>query len=240
MSRAKRKPSSLIKKPSTLHAAAVEVTIDVALKRAWKSAHAAFESASREGMRAFDRKYEAVGDIIEHEPALYLAAGLSTLRAFVQTYLPAETERTVLRNVRVARYASPDEEARYTPTKIDAAIDFLEAKLGGQRPKGRIPVDFERLRIPLPRAKPDAAASVLFPNATILQIRAAARALRGAKGKPSKFQPPVVQALRKQLPKGAEGVALAYANGKVSIGGIPVEKLGAVLRALAKARLPKP
>jgi hypothetical protein len=181
-------------------------------------------------MRAWDRKYEAVGAILAHDPPLYLAGGMSTAAAFVAKYLPGEDVRSVLRNVRVAQYASPDEEAKYGTSKIDAAIAYLEAKHGTPI-KGRIPVDFAKLHI----ATDDG--SVGFPAASVEQVRAAARvAARGNKA-PHKRNA-VVAALTKRLPKGAKDVTVHYANGRVSLGRIPLGALSAVLRALASAKLP--
>ncbi|MGZ6096268.1 MAG: hypothetical protein ACXWUG_29775 [Polyangiales bacterium] len=37
--------------------------VDATLKRLWTRAHASLQQATSEGMRAFDRKYEALGDI---------------------------------------------------------------------------------------------------------------------------------------------------------------------------------
>ena len=57
------------------------------------AALSALEAADREGAQAYDRKYEAIGEIIEHDPALFLAGGMSTLGAFVAKYLPNEDVR---------------------------------------------------------------------------------------------------------------------------------------------------
>ncbi len=94
---------------------------------------------------------------------------MSTLADFVAKYLPGEDLRSVLRNARVARYASPDEETKHGTSKIDAAIDYIEGK-NGRQAAGRIPVDFAKLRIPIEKG------SVAFAEATVQQIHDAARA----------------------------------------------------------------
>ncbi len=224
---AKLKPRAAATRPRN-----VEVKVDRALAQAWKKVLAVLEASNREGMQAWDRKYEAIGEIIQHDPPLYLAGGVSTDGDFFAKYLPGEDSRTILRNVRVAQYASPDEEVRYGTSKIDAALDYLEAK-HGKPTKGRLPVNFEKLRLV---AKDG---STGFADATVDQVRAAARVAKRASGA-SKLakRNPVVLALTKKLPKVGKDVTVHYANGRVTLGGIPVEAFGAVLRALSSAKLP--
>ncbi|HVY45487.1 MAG TPA: hypothetical protein VHB21_06385 [Minicystis sp.] len=210
----------------------VEIKVDRALVNAWKKVLAVLEASNLEGLRAWDRKYEAVGEILAHDPPLYLAGGAATAGDFFAKYLRGEDERTILRNVRVAQYASPDEEARYGTSKIDAAIDYLEAK-HGKPVNGRIPVDFAKLRVATTRG------SVDFASASVVEVRAAARlAARGANGKKPAKRNPIVLALTKRLPKRAKDVTVHYANGRISLGGIPVAAFAEVLRALAAIELP--
>lgn len=207
----------------------VSVKIDPALKKAWSAALAALEAASRSGAQAFDRKYEAVGAILEHEPPLYLAGGLSTVGDFVSRHLPGEEVRSVLRNARVAKYASPVEEETYGTSKIDVVIDYLEVK-NGKPAHGRIPVDFAKLRI----ATKDG--SIPFADATVQQIRDATRALGKSAKKPKTS--PVVRAIVACVPREAKEITVHYGDGHVSVGKIPVRIYGAVMRALAKAAVP--
>ena len=65
MSKAKTQIST-----KTSRTVAVEVPIDTALRRAWKTALATLEAAHREGASAFDRKYETLGTILDHDPPL--------------------------------------------------------------------------------------------------------------------------------------------------------------------------
>jgi len=210
----------------------IDIKIDRALAQAWKKLSAVLKSANVEGMHAWDRKYEAVGEIMGHEPPLYLAGGVSTAGDFIAQYLPGEQLRSVLRNVRVAQYASPDEEVKYGTSKIDAVVDYLEAK-HGKPTKGRIPVDFDKLRIDEKKGW------VAFTAATVDQIRAATRRLAAEAGtaKPAK-RSPIVLAITKNLPTAARDVTVHYAGGRVSLGRIPVEQFASVLRALASTALP--
>ncbi len=218
-------------KPVTKRAARpVEVRVDAALKKAWARELSELRRRSAEGMRSFDAKYESVGHIIHHDPPLYLAGGVARLSDFVATYLPGETVRSVERNVRIAEYASPVEEERYGTSKIDAALDFLEAKNG--RPiHGRLPVDFAKLRVPAQDG------TVAFEEASVAVLRDAKRKLDkgGRTAKPS----PVVTELRKRIPAEAKEITVHYADGRITIGRIPARLFKAVLRALGKAKIPE-
>lgn len=219
-------------KASTKKAAGkpIVVKIDPALKKAWSAALSALHAADREGNIAFDRKYEAVGEIVEHDPPLYLAGGVATVGDFVANYLPNEGVRNVLRNVRVAKYASPDEEEKYGTSKIDAVLDYLEAK-NGKPANGRIPVDFAKLRIPAGDG------SIAFADATVQQLRDAQKKLDKHGATKAKLSP-VVSEIAKCVPKSAKEITVRYADGHVTLGRIPVRIFGEVLRALAKAHVP--
>jgi hypothetical protein len=211
----------------------IEVKIDPKLAAAWKKCLAVLQTSSIGEADAWDRKYETVGQIIAHDPPLYLAGGMSTQHDFFAKYLPGEPDRSILRNVRIAQYASPQEEAAYTTSKIDAAITYLEAK-NGKSDSGRIPVDFAKLRV---QTKGGA---VRFADATVQQVREAARLAQrsGTRGGAAKKASPVVAALVKLLPADAKDVTLHYADGRVTVGRVPVRLFVEVMRALAKAKVP--
>lgn len=220
--------------PRTARPAAVTITVDRALKQRWESAIAAIHAARREGAGAFDALWEAAAEIVEHEPPLYLAGGFATAKAFIQQQL-GETERNARRNMRIAKFASPSEEAQYGTSKLDAALTLLEAKAGEL--KGRLPVDFAKLRIPVDR--PGGDKTVSFEEATVQEILVAARRLqRGDKTKAPAS--PTVAAVTKALQsKSLKGVSVRVAGGKLSLGGIPLEAIGELSRALGKVKLPK-
>lgn len=134
--------------------------------------------------------------------------------------------------------SSPNEEERYGVSKIDAAIGFLDAKLG--RPfEGRLPVALDRLRIPIERD--GRKKTVGLEDATVEEIYAAARQLRRANGKPHPSASPVVVAITRALAKGAlKKVSVRFQRGQVSLGSIPVEALRELGAALAKVKLPPP
>lgn len=234
----KRSPKARISTRKTRLAARpteVKVEIDTALKKRWDELLKTIAGAKREGASAFDELWEAAAAIVEHDPPLYLAGGIATAKAFFAEHL-GETERTARRNMRVAKYASPAEEARFGTSKLDAALAYIEAKSGGA-PKGRLPVDFDKLRIPVDRD--GGPASVPLLDATVQEVETATRKLtRKARGGNPKA-PPVVKAVTALLDAGAlRGVSVRLSGGKVSIGDIPVQALAKLGRALARFKPP--
>jgi hypothetical protein len=230
--RSRPKPSrtGLLAKPVR-----VDVEIDRTLKKKWLAALDALEDAKREGAGAFDRQWEAVGAILEHDPPLYLAGGLSTNKAFLERHV-GENERTARRMVRVAKYASPAEENRFGISKLDAAISFIEAKIGAPI-QGRLPVAFDALRIPA--GKDNNAEHKPLADTTVEEIHAATRALlRAGKKSPVKASP-VVKALTNELSSRAlRGVSVRLAGGKVSFSGIPLDAFADFVKGLARVQLP--
>ncbi len=226
----KPSPTGALAKP-----ARVELTVDRALKQQWEKALAALKASKQEGASAFDELWETVGEVLEHDPPLYLAGGFATAKAFLTTHL-GETERTAYRNVRVAKYASPAEEARYGVAKLDLVLSFVEAKLGAPA-KGRLPVDFASVKIPVERD--GETRKVGIEEATAQEIAAATRSLvRSAKKTPARVSP-VVSAVTKALSKGPlRAISVRFSKGKLSFGGIDPAALPALVSALSGLKLP--
>jgi len=148
-----------------------------------------------------------------------------------------EDERSVRRAIRVARYASPVEEERYTVSKLDAALAYLDAKTGGTV-QGRLPVAFEKLRIPV-RRPARAAATVSLEEATVAEVRAATRALSRTRASPTNRSPRLV-AMLKALRVGAlKGISVSERSGRFHFGEVPAESLVEFGSALAKVKLPE-
>lgn len=126
---------------------AVTVTIDASLKKLWHDATARLRKATAHGALSWDERYEAIADIVEHQPPLYLAGGFATEKAFFEESL-GEDRSTIYRNMRVAKYATAKEVETYGGSRLDAAITFVETKNGGPL-KGRTPIDFTTLRFPI-------------------------------------------------------------------------------------------
>lgn len=212
----------------------VTVKIDRALRRRYEEQLAVVRRTARGAASAFDERWEAVAEILEHDPPLYLAGGYASARAFLQAQL-GETLRSALRFVRVARYASPVEEARYGVAKLDAVLGYLEARTGPLR--GRLPVDFRKLRLSVRRD--GRARRLAVADATVAEIRAAARALRRQAGAAGARQSPVVRAVTAALPRGPlSEVRVRLAAGRLSFTNLPLDALPAFAAALAQVELP--
>jgi len=229
---ARSKPSGSRAKPSRTGLLArtteIDLHIDRALKKRWVGALDRLKSARREGSSAFDELWETVAEIVEHDPPLYLAGGFATTKAFVAEHLK-ESERTARRLMRVAKFASPHEEARYGVSKLDAALSWLEAKAG--KPRGQIPVDFARLRVPL-----DEGGTISFEEASVLQITAATRKLLRASQRSRTRRPPLVREIVAALGKPLRGITVTLRGDKLSLGNIPTKELPALAKVLARAK----
>ena len=105
------------------------------------------QSSKKDESVGFDAYWEAVGEILDGE--LYLAGGYETAHAFIEAAVK-EPERTVQRMVRVAKYATPAQEAKYGTSRLDAAITYVEGLTGGPA-SGSLKIDFDTLRIPVER-----------------------------------------------------------------------------------------
>jgi hypothetical protein len=228
--KAKPKPTGPLARP-----AKVEIQVDRALKQRWEQAIATVKASKHKGASAFDELWETVGEVVEHDPPLYLAGGFSTHKAFFAAHFE-ETSRSAYRNIRVAKYASPAEEARYGVAKLDLVIGYIEAKLGAPA-KGRVPIDFASVKIPVQRS--GETRKVGIEEATAQEIAAATRSLsRAAKKTPSKASP-VVTAITRALSKGPlRTVTVRLSNGKLSFGGVAPAALPELCQALLGLNLP--
>jgi len=217
--------------------AKVEVTVDRALKDRWEELLAKLTDAKHEGAGAFDVQWETVGAIVEHEPPLYLAGGFSTIRDFLEKHV-GENERTARRFIRVAKYASPAEEAKYGVSKLDRAIAYVEAKAGGPA-KERLPVAFDKLRVPVESG----GKTTLLPleKAKVEEIEAATRKLLrvGDKAAPAKASPLVKVVAAQLKSKSLQGVTVRVNGGKLFLGAIPPESLAELSAALLRIEVGK-
>jgi hypothetical protein len=119
-------------KPST--AAAVDgESVDATTVVAPAKARSEYESllremaaAERDELRGWDRKWEAVAAVLTKR--YYLFDDEANTAPLWMKKHAHEEYRTGFRNARVASLASPDEEQKYTVTKIDLAYSIDEAR----------------------------------------------------------------------------------------------------------------
>jgi hypothetical protein len=214
----------------------VKVPVDAKLKKLWDATLAEIQKAKGRGAEAFDELWEAVAQVVEHEPPLYVLGGYGSAREFFEEVLQ-EKARTAQRFMRVAKYATPREEAKYGTTVLDAALAYIEATTGGEL-SGPLPIAFERLRIPVERG----GETVKLPleEATAEEITKAARAVVSGKGKARTASSPVEAALRKAL-AGSVATKAARATvrgGRVTFSAVPVASIPAFGKLLAGVKLP--
>lgn len=216
----------------------VKVKVDGKLKKQWDETLGVIRKAKAQGADAFDELWEAVARVVEHDPPLYVIGGYGSPKEFFEDVLQ-EKERTARRFMRVARYASPHEEAKYGTTVLDAALAYIEATTGGEL-SGPLPIAFERLRIPVSRGGNTVRLSL--EEATAEEISQAARAVAAKKGKPRAPANPVEQALRKALDdNAATKPARATVRGEtVTFSGVPVASLATFAKLLAGVKIPTP
>lgn len=210
----------------------VDVTVDRALKRAWEAALAELREASRAEARDWDRRYEAIGRILTHDPPLYLAGGMATAKAFIAKHV-GENERQVWRWVRVAKHASPDEEAKYGVSKLDAILTLLAARAGDV--EGRLPVDFAKVRLTVTRD--GKAVRLGLEDLSVDEIRRAATDEARAKAK-SATASAELRAVDAALRAAGLRAKLRLAKGQLWFGAVPLASLKAFARALLAVRLP--
>ena len=224
------------KKPTKKAAPApdVVVKVDAKLKKAYDDLVAVIAKASRTEMEDFDRRWEAAGAIVDHDPPLYVVGGHRNAAEFFRAVMKEEP-RSASRYVRVARFASPRDEERFGVAKLDAALGFVEAKLGKPLAHPPLPVALDRVRVPVENAE---TATKSLDDASVAEITAATGKLTSASRKKPKTA--VRSAIEKSLARvsSLKGVRVAERNGNLSFEGVPVAALDGFARALLNAKLP--
>ncbi len=209
----------------------VVVKVDAKLKKAYDALVAVIAQTTTKEMEDFDRRWEAAAAIVFHDPPLYVVGGHRDADEFY-TKVMHEDPRNGRRYVRVAKYASPREESRYGVAKIDAALSFIEAKLGAKLEHPPLPIALAKLRIPTP----DGNRSI--ETATFDQIKAATRKLAGETRR--RRTSPTQQALKKKLESvgSLKGTEVTERSGYVSFLRVPVAALDRFARAVLATKLP--
>ncbi len=215
-----------------------KVKVDAKLKKLWDEHLATLRDAQARGSRAFDVLWETAEAIVTHDPPLYVVGDYRSAREFYEKALH-ETERTALRNIRVAHHASAAQEERYGVSTLDAALGYLEAKNGG--PLGKAPIDFDRMKVPV---KADGTTHLrALANATVTDIQAATSKLTSAARRKPRSQ--TYEALSAELTKHAPlaSVVVSEHAGLFSFRDVPAGALAhfgnAVARGAGKVTVPK-
>ncbi|MDP3274511.1 MAG: hypothetical protein Q8Q09_04900 [Deltaproteobacteria bacterium] len=201
------------------------------LRGDWKIAHSKLRALVKSGAKTFDQRYELAAEMMDHEPPLYLAAGITSFAAFCAQVLE-EDERVARRNVRVARHATEADVQRLGVHKIDAALSYLDAKGTKSVTKGLRRTDFDALRIALEmdgkkRLLPLAEVSIKqITDAANLKNRGATRRLAS--------DPLLVQLDKAISKRPLVGVRVRKSQGKISFVGLTRESLAEFAKAIAE------
>ncbi|MFO0560062.1 MAG: hypothetical protein U0269_18755 [Polyangiales bacterium] len=233
---AKRKPARSTASEEQRAEAPRAPTPDAKLRAKYQALKDEMSAALRGEMRGWDQYWEAVAKIIAER--WYLFDGFKNAAEWVGATLDVPL-RTALRNTRIATVASPDEEAKYTPTKIDLALSLLDAqaasakKLDGRGPEeARGAVDFAALRYEVTRD--DHKRTVTLAEVTTDELRALLRKT-ARKGKVTERRlGPTAQALADLLAEHEtlSELALSERDGLIVLGGFRADQLGELGRVL--------
>lgn len=206
----------------------VTVKVDAGLKKLWTTALSRLKDASAQGARAWDVRYEAIADIVEHNPPLYLAGGMSTEAQFFEREV-GESRQAAYRNMRVAKYASPADVERYTPTRIDLAITWVEARNHGPL-NGHTPIAFDKLRFAFQQDGKTVTKGLADITASELQ-----QAIAQLKGHhvASKKASPVAQEVDALIKKAGVGGTTFSLTSKAIVLHVPLAGLAKVASALS-------
>ncbi len=210
----------------------IVLKVDPIMKRTYAALAKIIARTTAQEKKDFDARWEAAGTIVERE--LYRVAGFATADEFYRGVMHEEP-RVAQRFVRVARFASPEEEVIYGIYKLDAAIGFIEAKLGHPLAHPPLPVAFARLRIPVGGAR-----TKRLEHATIAEINAATTKLTTRGRKPTKSAAHAAFEKALSAISSLDGVHVHERNGFVTFQKVPVAAIhhfvGALTHAAARLR----
>jgi hypothetical protein len=193
------------------------------------------KDARKDTLQNFDALYEAIAEVLDHE--LFLDAGYRSATQWIEEVVK-EPARTVQRNARVAKYATPAEEERYGVAKLDSALDYIEAVAGGPT-KVPLPVRFDTLKITITDAD-GTRKKLSLEEASVKDIDAARKQLvasdePAAAERRSPAERAIVKALRKFASLAA--VTVSVSDAKLKLGELPLYALDDLRKALANVRL---
>ena len=141
-------------------------------KKEWKKYAEAIDAGLRRG--SWVEIWEAAGEIVERK--LFKEGKYKSANDFFERHM--KVDRTVAaRNVRIAKYASIEDERTYGADLLDALLDYLEARHG--KIKGRLPIKLDEIRIPVVRFGEEERAAL--SDVTVADLEAATSKIRGAR-----------------------------------------------------------
>lgn len=185
-------------------------------------------SRAREGESfAFDRYWEAIDEILFRE--LWRAdKDVLDVGDWITTHT-GESVAVAYKNCRVARHSSADDIARYRPSKIEAALRFIETRDDQALPR-TAKVNLQALLVPVVENKKSVMRSL--DDVTVEQVEEATKALLPAERRhaPSPSEKRLTQAFAKR--KALLGASAAVRDGMLSVKNVPLTSVQALIEAL--------
>ncbi len=222
----KTKPKKVAKRKQT-----AAVKVDPAMKKKWLELSHVIDQAKRKEAFDWDALWEAVGHVVEHEPPLYTVGNFKNAKDYYQRSLK-ESVRTASRNIRVAKFASPNEEVKHGVAKLDAALAFIEAKVGAPLAHPPLPIAFEKLRFVTGEGK-----HISFAEARVEDIVSATRALTKKGNAPTSSAERALIATFSKHPA-FKTVRVRVRNGLATLTGVPVASLEVLGTLLHRTKWP--
>lgn len=205
----------------------VAVVVNEAMRARYEKHLADFKRAQAAEIARWDEAYEALGEILDGKPPLYLAGGYRSAKAFVAAVLPGTKLETVRAGVRVARHFDPDAEKKHGVTRLALLLDYLAAQNGGELPAGRVDPDRAKV-VTKSGTKP-------FATMSFDELRDAVRAAKGARARRASDDPEV-RALRAVFAKhGLGNVSVVLREGRWTFGRVEGRQFGDLATAFSKA-----
>ncbi|MFO0563695.1 MAG: hypothetical protein U0269_37060 [Polyangiales bacterium] len=212
-----------------------------AARRAYSALLAELEDASRDELRGWDRKWEAVATVLEKK-LFVLDDEAPTAAEWIKKHTQDEY-RTGLRNARVAKLASPDEEKKYTVTKIDLAYSIDQAnKLAAAKKKGiewsppATPAKLDLAKLRYTIVRDGASVRVGLDEISVAELRALNKRESSvhdsSRARLSATTKRVARAVNSQ--KGLENITFSERDNELTIGRVRKDQLHALADALRK------
>jgi hypothetical protein len=193
-------------------------------------------------LRALDRlkraktplaRWKVALEIVSSSPPLCFAATMRPGR-FIAEHMKA-SPREARRMLLVARHAEAVDLKKATPAKLEAAIELLAARR--RLPEGR--VAFRRFQVDVVRR--GGALRLPLLEASVAELRLAARMARRTREPAARKQPTLVRALLPMLRGRLRAVRVHQAGASLSLSGIPAdaEALAGLGKALISVAAPR-
>jgi hypothetical protein len=224
---AKRKKGAARKKAATDDERTVELHLPAKFEDRWTRLLTTVRASRSKGSSLWDQQYEAVAEIAEHQPPLYLFK-YSSFAKFCEAEL-GEEERNVRRWMRVAKFFSPQDEARYKVSRLDALVRWAE-KRAKKKIIGRFPLDLDAIRITVVRDGERKRVPAI--DASPAEIDADVPRKKGSSDAPHRLELAAKRAL--EAYPALREVRCVFVDGTLSFSKIPAHAGADFAKALAK------